>query len=145
MVAVVRRNKTERMRARKSLRRNLDLRQFAVKCRLKTPYISHAKWRAPYGFYLDGFPRELSCVLMIECVWLFMFMMQVLSWLNECRTVNRSMNAWIGYYVNLLSTSLCLQHNRCCTDVILCLSVSLLLYPFMFKVLRPNLCHIVSC
>ena len=41
MAAIVRRNKTESMRAIKSLSRKLDLRQFAVKCRLKVPYISH--------------------------------------------------------------------------------------------------------
>ena len=50
-------------------------------------------------FFPDGFPRELSCVLMIECVclfrflFMFMFMMQVLSWLNEFHTINRIMNA----------------------------------------------------
>ena len=43
MVAVVRRNKIESRRARKSLSRKLDIRQFAVKCRLKVPYISHAR------------------------------------------------------------------------------------------------------
>ena len=32
-------------------------------------------------------------------------MMQVLSWLNECLTINRSLNAGIGYYAHLLGIS----------------------------------------
>ena len=101
-------------------------------------------------FFSDGFPREFSCALMIASVCLFMFMfmlmlmMKFLSWLNECHTVNRSMTTWIGYYALLLSIILCLRRNHCCTSIILHLSVSVLLYLVMFKVLGLNLCHVIS-
>ena len=43
MVALVRRNNIDNMRERESLSRKIDIRQYVVKCRLKAPYISHAK------------------------------------------------------------------------------------------------------
>ena len=43
MVAVVRINKTDSMRARENISKKIDLRQSEVKCRMKAPYISHAR------------------------------------------------------------------------------------------------------
>ena len=43
MVAIVRRNKTERIRAREILSKKIYLRQSAVKYRFKAPYASHAR------------------------------------------------------------------------------------------------------
>ena len=148
MVEVVRRNKTESMRERENLSRNIDLRQYAVKCRLKAPYISHARWRAPCGFSQMGFHVNFPMCWWLNvygclCFYLFMIMMQVLSWLNECLTVNKILNEWIGYYALLLSVSLCLRCKCCCASVMLHLYASLILYSIMFKVLRPNLCHVV--
>ena len=143
MVAVVRRNKTEHESNRESEQKARS-KTVCGQMQAESAIYFSCQMKSALCFFPDGFPCEFSCVLMIACVCFFMFMMQVLLWLNEYRTINKSLNAWIGYYAMLLSISLWLRRNRCCASVILRLPSSLLLYLVTFKVLRPNLCRTIS-
>ena len=92
MVVVVRRKTTEHESKKDSEKKDRSKVVCSQMQAEGTIYFS-CQMKSTLWFFSDGFTRELSYVLMIECMCLFMFMMQVMSGLNECCTINRSLNA----------------------------------------------------
>ena len=72
MVAVVRRNKDREHERKKESEQKARSKTFCSQMQVEGAIHFSCQMKSTLWFFLDGFPRELSCVLMIECVWFFM-------------------------------------------------------------------------
>ena len=73
MVAVVRRNKYREHERKKESEQKYRSKTFYSQMQAEGAIHFSCHMKSTLWFFPDGFPRELSYVLMIECVCLFMF------------------------------------------------------------------------